>query len=380
MNRPKVSILCATYNHAAFLRETVESVFRQSYRPMELVVVDDASTDNSAEILRELQKKSPIPFKLEVSHKNRGLTGTANRALELAEGEFFSFLSSDDQIGPEATGKLVEAFERAGNDRLMIVYGNGEVIRNGRPSGKPLVTSETIELYRSPPQAMLENLRRGRIGYFSASLIRKSLFEAIGGWDESILADDGPTFLCAYRYLTEHNLEHDYIDASVYLYRKHDHNMHQDAPYMRKSINESMEKDYWEGEDREYAHHYQLIQLVRVCLEQGDIVEAIRTLNTMTEVLDEDQLRDLYVPRFMRVARECARAEKDPATDKWRAPALEEEIERLRTAVAKNKARAESQRSRALEFKEEIGRMKRSPAWRIARALTKPFRLFRTVT
>ena len=68
MERGKVSVIIPSYNHARFVKETIEGVWNQTYRPVELVVVDDASTDESPRILKALQAESPVPFALELFH------------------------------------------------------------------------------------------------------------------------------------------------------------------------------------------------------------------------------------------------------------------------------------------------------------------------
>jgi alpha-1,3-rhamnosyltransferase len=66
MDKGKVSVIIPSYNHARFVTETIEGVWNQTYRPVELVVVDDASTDESPAILKALQEESPIPVELEL--------------------------------------------------------------------------------------------------------------------------------------------------------------------------------------------------------------------------------------------------------------------------------------------------------------------------
>ena len=91
----KVSVITASYNAGRFIEETIKSVLNQTYKNLELIIVDDCSTDNTEEIVsRYIENDSRVRFyKLE---KNSGAAVVRNKALEEAEGRFVAFLDSDD--------------------------------------------------------------------------------------------------------------------------------------------------------------------------------------------------------------------------------------------------------------------------------------------
>ncbi len=90
-----VSVITPVYNAARYLRQTVESAALQTYKKMEIVLVDDCSTDNSAEIIGELKKQYPniVYYR---QPKNMGAGVARNTALELATGRYVAFLDADD--------------------------------------------------------------------------------------------------------------------------------------------------------------------------------------------------------------------------------------------------------------------------------------------
>lgn len=95
MNGLKVSIILATYNRAHFLDAAIESVRRQSFQDWELVISDDASTDDTAEKVKEWQKKDPrIVYRR--NEKNLGIAGNYNAAFQAARGEYLAMLDDDD--------------------------------------------------------------------------------------------------------------------------------------------------------------------------------------------------------------------------------------------------------------------------------------------
>ena len=98
-----VSVIIPTYNRAWALRKTVASVFAQSYRPVECLVIDDGSTDETAQVMEELQKQAPAGIDLRyVKQDNGGANSARNHGLRFCSGEFICFLDSDDQLTPDS--------------------------------------------------------------------------------------------------------------------------------------------------------------------------------------------------------------------------------------------------------------------------------------
>ena len=103
-----VSVCVPTYNYAQYIERAVASIFTQSHRPLELIVVDDGSTDNTLEILARLQADAPIPMKV-VQGKHKGVSAALNLALAAATGEWICILAADDIARPDRVEKQVAA-------------------------------------------------------------------------------------------------------------------------------------------------------------------------------------------------------------------------------------------------------------------------------
>src|SRR5690348_14044450 len=95
VNRPSVSVVMPTYNAAPYVGAAIESVLGQTFPDLEIVIVDDASTDGTAQVVSGLaERDARVVF--ERSPANRGAAATRNRALSIARGRFLAFLDGDD--------------------------------------------------------------------------------------------------------------------------------------------------------------------------------------------------------------------------------------------------------------------------------------------
>ena len=115
----KVSIIITCYNKEKYVKETIESALNQTYKNLEIVCIDDASTDNSRNILKELKLKYNNIILLE-ENKNIGVVRARNKAIEIANGEYILPLDADDIIEPTYVSKAVDILDK--NPQIGIVY------------------------------------------------------------------------------------------------------------------------------------------------------------------------------------------------------------------------------------------------------------------
>lgn len=117
---PLVSIVVPCYNHANYVRETIESIVNQTYKNIELVVIDDGSTDNSVEIIQKLAKNYNFTF---IYRPNKGLSATLNEGMNLSKGKYFCACAcaSDDLYIIDKIEKKVKFMEE--NPQYGMSYG-----------------------------------------------------------------------------------------------------------------------------------------------------------------------------------------------------------------------------------------------------------------
>ena len=227
---PLISVLIPSYNHQDYIRETVESIRRQPYENIEMVVVDDCSTDGSRQVLEQLQQEPGAPIRLYLNERNRGVVPTVNAALGHAQGDLVVLFASDDLFCPDRFGTQLALF--AANPDLKIVYANGRVFSDGQ-SGRRLHDARARELLDHPPAYIRHYLYTHTSPLFlQTALIKRSLLQAVGGFDETATADDWLLNAKFFSVMRDRN-EYAYVDEDVVLYRHHEGNIHRD--YERQS-------------------------------------------------------------------------------------------------------------------------------------------------
>src|SRR4030042_3726603 len=180
MKHPKVSVVIPAYNHEKYVGEAIQSVLDQTFQDFELIIINDGSTNNTeAEILKF--KDDRIRY---YSQEKRGLSATLNRGIELAKGEYFNFLPSDDAFLPEKLATQLKAFEESRDIGIVFSYqividGEGREVKDDPIADWFTVPFETKEEifpalferdFLSAPTALIKMECFKRVGHFDESL------------------------------------------------------------------------------------------------------------------------------------------------------------------------------------------------------------------
>jgi len=204
----KVSIIIPVYNCEKYIRECVESALAQDYENLEVIVVDDGSTDATPEILKEFGDR--ICY---IQQENQGAAAAFNHGLRLAKGSFVSWLSGDDVFLPDKIRQQISKFQE--DPDLAAVYT--DYIRIDA-EGHEL---EIVHSHCPPPrQFVREYLTHGFVSAVSL-LIRRECIDEVGPFDESLKAYEDYDMLL--RLLQHYRLG--YIAVPTVKYRWHSANM-----------------------------------------------------------------------------------------------------------------------------------------------------------
>lgn len=174
--KPKVSIITPAYNAAVYLPEMIASALAQSYRDWELIIVDDGSTDNTAEAVAASRRgDARIIY---IKKENAGIASARNLGIARSQGEYIAFLDADDVALPNRIAEQVDVLEK--NTDYGIVYCRFKSFAHGRP-GK--LYSYKRKFYSGH---ILKKLLRLSFINPSTVMMRKSSFDQVGGFNSSL--------------------------------------------------------------------------------------------------------------------------------------------------------------------------------------------------
>ncbi len=184
--QPLVTVICVCYNHAHYVCEALDSVANQTYSNLELIVIDDGSTDGSGKVIKKWMVNHPDAT-LILNGKNLGYCKTFNKAYRLSKGEWLIDLSADDVLMPDRVEKGIKLFANAGDD-VGVIFSDAQYIDE---QGNPLRFHSERFPHKIIPQGDLykDVIQR----YFICSptmMFRRSVLDVLQGYDESLAFED----------------------------------------------------------------------------------------------------------------------------------------------------------------------------------------------
>lgn len=212
-SQPRVSIIVPCYNHERFVRETITSAWAQTYPHIQLIVIDDASTDGSAAVVADLRREREFVYLR--NEQNLGLNASIERGLEHAEGEFTALVASDDVLLPEKIALQVEWLSEHGADG---VYATGYVLL---PDGRrePIVLDEMARSFAEGTALRQIQTRDTGGPLLQSGLFRTSILKELAPVRRQFKSDD---WALAIRMLERYRIG--FMNQPVFLYRQHPEN------------------------------------------------------------------------------------------------------------------------------------------------------------
>ncbi len=170
--QPLVSIVVPAYNHASYLAQAIESILNQDYPRIELIVLDDGSTDGTRQVLEAYGDR----FHWE-TQPNIGQANTLNKGWRMSVGEILSYLSADDILLPQAVSRSVECLLE--NSEVVLTYCDFNLIS---------ADSRIVRRIRTPDFDYREMLAKVKCPPGPGTFFTRSAFELTGNWDVSLRA------------------------------------------------------------------------------------------------------------------------------------------------------------------------------------------------
>lgn len=229
MRKGLVSVVIPNYNYAQYLGEAIDSVLSQTYPEIEIIVVDDGSSDGSKEILLGYGDRIKT-----ILQQNQGVAAARNKGVSASSGEFIAFLDADDSWLPEKIEKQVECFRD--DEMLGLVHvgvieidGAGRMIRERVEGGQGEIWQELL-LFSG----------KGILGGGSGTMAPRTVFDEVSGFDErlSTSADWDLYFQISSKYQVG------FVPQPLLKYRVHNSNMHTNIDVMERDMKLAFEKAF----------------------------------------------------------------------------------------------------------------------------------------
>ena len=209
-DNPLVSVIVPSYNHQNYIEECLYSILNQTYKNIQLIVIDDGSSDNTAAIINKLKETHEFIFE---QQENIGLSKTLNKAItKYAQGKYISIVASDDFWCTNKISLQVEALEK--NNNLAMLCGKAKIVN----SKSEIISNFNESLFLG--KYTFAEIALGKCLVVAATaIIKKEVFDKVGLFDENLLIEDLDMWLrVAVKF------EIGFLNEYVAFYRSHDVN------------------------------------------------------------------------------------------------------------------------------------------------------------
>lgn len=211
---PLVSVLIPLYNTDKYLVECLDSIINQTYKNLEVIIVNDGSTDNSLPIANEYADR--YEWINVYSQKNSGAASARNKAFSLSAGNYIQYFDSDDIMHPEKISFQIEALKQYGYDPCISAISQWARFY-GTIDNAVFKELKTYKDYDDTLIYLIECWENFQCMVGTAWLIHRKLHEKIGGWDSLLSVHDDYLFFAKVAYFSNKII---YADQSIVYWRQ----------------------------------------------------------------------------------------------------------------------------------------------------------------
>lgn len=243
-NEPLVSICCLSYNHGKFIEQAIRSFWEQDYKNIEILALDDGSSDDSLNVLNRLKEISPCPMEV-YSQKNSGnIPKNFNYTLRKANGKYAIAIALDDILLHDAISSKIEMIEK---DESMLFVINTKAINyfyDIEKCEEQVLNIDKLDNITAH-DILNEDFYHIHSYYMQGSLYRKSLLENVDYFDEDMIADDLILRTKTAKYVLEHpDFNFGVLRIPAIKYRKHSNNVSKNIALQLKSVAQFYQRYY----------------------------------------------------------------------------------------------------------------------------------------
>lgn len=186
---PLITVIALCYNHAQYVIESLEGIRNQTYQPIDLIIMDDCSKDNSVEIINKWILEHQIDCRFIPHQKNVGICKSLNEALTFAKGEFVAITATDDVWLADKLEQQIKIFQSHG-PTLGVVYSDALQIDGKGQLLDGLFINSHRTFSKMPEGNIFSTLIEGNFIPAPSVLIRRSCYDTVGKYDEELCYED----------------------------------------------------------------------------------------------------------------------------------------------------------------------------------------------
>ena len=229
-NKPLVSILLLSMNHELFIEQCIKSLTAQTYGNIEVIYLDNASSDNTFEKGKKLLEESSLPHKCFSNKESRTISYNLNFLFDHSSGDFVSPLSTDDWFGPENIQKKIQYFLL--HPDVGALFSNGWIFLEAE---KKTILND-ISTFRKG-YIFKEVLTQADCIFYVGVIYRRAIIEQVGKWDENLLIEDTDMYI---RIGSVTKI--DYLNEPLVYYRRTSSSASKNKQFMLKGFRQYYEK------------------------------------------------------------------------------------------------------------------------------------------
>ena len=246
MDKKKLSVCCLGFNHAAFIKDNLQSILNINYDNIEVIVVDDGSSDDSIKVLQEIKKTYPLPLKIISQHNTGNIGLNFNNAIKEATGDLITFISLDDVFYSKV---MLQQINELNNTSNLAFVASSKALSIDHLGYVDETRPGELRLSKisDPKIEDLIHLEYEQLGafYLQGSIFRKSIIDSINGFDNDMTGDDIVLRIKLFNHLNIHpEWSFKIINKNNVFYRLHDNNIHKNSARQIKIVTEVWER-YW---------------------------------------------------------------------------------------------------------------------------------------
>jgi len=240
-NEQLVSIVIPLYNAEPYIEETINSILEQTYKNIEIIIIDDESTDNSYKIAKKYENK----FIQVVTQKNSGPGAARNKGILLSKGQYIQFLDADDLLEKNKIKNQLEIFKKYGDD--CFIFGKVIEFKNNINDNSNITQyQDYYKSYKNPLDLLKDYWQKGGMIATGSYIVSKELINISGKWNENWILNEDGEFVS--RLISNSN-KIIYDEKSITYYRKSNPN----------SLNSNRTLKHYQSQFESYKSYGQII-------------------------------------------------------------------------------------------------------------------------